>query len=232
MKPALLETLQRAWKVPVDLVWTENASVYLSVRRRKRTAAWVVRLHRSFESASPSVWRALERFLLSGRRTHLGTLRSFFQSHGRPRRARRLRRSAPRAEGSTHNLSAILAEVRGGAPFEGLPPVEISWGRRVRPGSRSIRLGSYCARNEPGLPSLIRVHHLLDDARVPAFAVGQVVHHELLHHHLTALFGAMQGRRHGPEFRQLERLFPAYEAAAEWQRVHLRHLLCGEGAAL
>ncbi|MBI5446049.1 MAG: hypothetical protein HY900_33160 [Deltaproteobacteria bacterium] len=235
MLPSLLRTLQARWKARVRVVWTDNSSVYLSVRRAPprspsappAPAEWVIRLHRSFAGAPLPVWTSLERFLLTGRRAHLAPLREFFRSRSGPR----LPRPKPlRAEGRVHDLGALLRELKHSAPFRELPPVEATWGRRVRPGLRTIRLGCYLpARPGEGSSSaLVRLHRLLDSAQVPQTVVAQVLHHELVHHYLSCTRGPPAGRRHGRDFRRLEESFPPFGSALEWQRLHLPSLIRAE----
>ena len=198
----------------VRVLWTENRCAFLSLR--PRGAHWVLRLDRSFRAAPEAVWEALGAFLATGQRRHLALPRSHFE---RNRRALPAGRRAIRVEpeGRVYHLGEILEEVAIRSPFPAVPPVAISWGRRVRPGRRRLLLGSY----QPGERPLIRVHPLLDDPRVPRFAVGQVVHHEFAHHVLTMTGGLAEGRSHGPRFRELEALFPEHNRAAEWTELGL-----------
>jgi len=120
--------------------------------------------------------------------------------------------------GSDPRLAARLAAVaRAAAP--GLPPERrpaVRWWS-----SRSARvLGRYVPdRHE------ILVNARLDDPRVPAVVLDDLLHHELLH----ALLGpARQGGRvvhHHAEFRRRERAWPGHAEAEAWCRQHLRRLL-------
>jgi hypothetical protein len=210
----VIQPLERRFGCEVRILWTENRCAFLSLR--PRGDHWVLRLDRSFQAAPEPVWEAIGAFLVTGRRGHLGPARAHFQ---RNRRALPAGRRAPRVEpqGRVYHLGDILDEVVAQSPFSAVPPVAISWGRRVRPGRRRLQLGSY----QPGEPPLIRLHPVLDDARVPRFAVGQVVHHELVHHVLTVTGGLAQGRSHGPRFQELEALFPEHRRAAEWTELGL-----------
>jgi len=221
----LVPVFQAALKAPVRLIWTENASVYLSLRRER--GLWLLRLHRSFQAAPSEVLSAIERFLRTGSKRHLGPARQHFEGCRRPVPIRGRRESVEPA-GDVYHLEEILAEVRAFGPFGGLAPVGITWGARVPPGRVHIRLGSYRA-GQRGRPPLIRVHRLLDQSGVPRFAVGHVVHHELVHHYLTHARGAAHGRRHDRAFRELEAGFPHHDSAVRWQRERLPRLMRSGG---
>lgn len=221
MERALIETLHSAWRTPVRLIWTENRTVYLSLRRDP-AGTCIVRLHHCFREAPAPVWKALERFLLSGGKAHLEPARAFFGA----RRVNVLARSPQLcSRGRFHQLRPILEELRSTAPFVGLPEVGVTWGPRVRPGLRSIRLGCYLSSGGEAGRALIRIHRLLDRPEVPGVAVAQVVHHELIHHYLACTFGPSFGRRHSREFRRWEAAFPSYADALEWQRSKLPGLI-------
>ncbi len=198
----------------VALVWTRNRSVYLSVR--PGPGGWVLRLHEGFRSAPPEVWGAVGEFLATGRRGALGPARDHFDRCRPPERRPDLE---PR--GRAHHLATLLEEVRALGPFGDLPPVALGWGRRVRPGRRHLRLGSY----RPGVPGVIRVHPVLDHPAVPAGVVAQVVHHELVHHYLHWTAGAAAGRSHGRRFRELESAYPGLAEAQKWQARELGRLV-------
>jgi hypothetical protein len=126
-----------------------------------------------------------------------------------------------RPEGCAHHLAELLTQVQEQELFQGLPPVAITWGRRSRPGRRHLRLGSYRA----GPPPLIRIHPLLDDRRVPSYVVGQIIHHEMIHHCLGHRLGADRGRVHDRTFQEWEATYPEGLRAQAWQERHLTSLI-------
>jgi hypothetical protein len=123
------------------------------------------------------------------------------------RRVRHGRKQISGAEGRHHSLSKIYHEVNSGYFNEQVEIRRIGWGPR-----RSWnRLGHYDPDHHT-----ITVSPVLDSPRVPAFVVGFIVYHELLHTVFgEALGDARNGRRrhHPPEFRKAEQAHPDYEAA-------------------
>jgi predicted metal-dependent hydrolase len=85
---------------------------------------------------------------------------------------------------------------------------------------RSIKLGSYCARDR-----LIRVHPRLDDPSVPRFFVEYVVYHEMLHHVLPPDVRGGRRQLHDARFKRMERAFPRYDDAIAWESQNVRQLL-------
>jgi hypothetical protein len=139
-------------------------------------------------------------------------------------RLRLLPRSRPApdmaADGEVHHLDALIVAER--ARLDRELPAAVGWGRwsGVAP-QRSLRLGSCAA----GDPPVIRIHPVLDHEQVPAWFVGFVLYHELLHLRFPPL--AEAGRRviHPRSFRQAERRHPRYAEALAWEEAHIGHLL-------
>ena len=138
-----------------------------------------------------------------------------------PPEARSSRRLRLRPRGRTHDLQALL-EVESRRAFGELTPVGVTWGqrRRMRRSQRSIRLGSYTAEQK-----MIRIHPLLDQPAVPAWFVGFVLYHEMLHHRLG--MGVEPGARfrHPPAFREAERRHPRFEDSQNWESKVLPRLM-------
>ncbi|MBI5014549.1 MAG: hypothetical protein HZB55_03545 [Deltaproteobacteria bacterium] len=224
-----VQALEAALGRPIEVRWTDNRTVYLSVRPAKGVG-WVLRLHRAFQGAPGRVWRSIQAFLRTGRRASLGPARAHFESWraGAPPAGAVARRARLRPSGRAYDLEALAVPLLGLPHLGSLPPVGLSWGIRRSPGRRSVRLGSYRPLGPSG-PALIRVHPVLDAAHVPAVAVASVLHHELVHHCLMTRAGPAEGLRHGREFRRLEALFPAREDALAWEREELPRLLARRG---
>ncbi len=114
--------------------------------------------------------------------------------------------------GGVYDLD-LLAETVRREYFPGTRPLEIVWGRKIeRQKRRSIRLGSYDPRSK-----IIRIHPLLDSARVPAWFIQSIIHHEYLHHVL--------GARHNRRFHIHEARFRYHRESRLWLRRHLPMLL-------
>jgi hypothetical protein len=135
--------------------------------------------------------------------------------------ARSRRETRVTTQGRTHDLQALL-EAECQRAFGETITVGVTWGlrRRMRRSQRSIRLGSYTAEQQ-----MIRIHPLLDQPAVPAWFVGFVLYHELLHHQLG--LGVEPGARfrHPPAFRNAERLHPHFEDSRAWERTVLPRLM-------
>jgi hypothetical protein len=224
--------VQKALGRSARVLWTDNRSVYLSVRPAAAgaRATPIVRLHRSFQSAPDDVWASLTRYLSTGKRRALGAARSYFeawlgQPAGEAGAARAPRRRVLRPIGKHHDLGEILGEISGTGLFLGLPRVDVTWGARRVAGARSVRLGTYQTPRTPDRVGLIRVHSVLDRSGVPRCVVEHVVHHELVHHLLACTRSAEAYRRHGAEFHRFERLFAGHREAAEWIRQELPGVL-------
>ena len=99
--------------------------------------------------------------------------------------------------------------------------IRITWAarRRLRPGQKTFRLGSYDPRTD-----VVRLHRVLDDVNVPEFYIEFVIFHELVHRHVAFEHGERAARLHNRYFRDLEASFPHFEEARAWEREHLmRH---------
>jgi hypothetical protein len=116
--------------------------------------------------------------------------------------------------GAVHDLTTILAEQRPYLPVlepavaERVANVPVTWARWGRAPSRTLRLGS-CSADPP----LVRIHPVLDHESVPAWFVGFVVFHELLHLVYPPIRG--NGRRivHPRSFLRAERRHPDHPRA-------------------
>ena len=69
--------------------------------------------------------------------------------------------------------------------------------------------------------NLIRINRLLDTKKVPAYYINYLVYHEMLHEVFKQKMVNGRIQRHPKEFRKLERNFPLYQKACEWQKEHL-----------
>ncbi|MFB6373046.1 MAG: hypothetical protein ABEN55_08015, partial [Bradymonadaceae bacterium] len=104
-------------------------------------------------------------------------------------------------------------------PETNLDEVSITWGRDGR-GTKSIRFGSFDFDQR-----LIRVHPALDQEWVPRYFVEFIVYHELLHAVCPPVEGEDGRQVHTEEFIELERQFPRYRDAVEWESTNLRRIL-------
>ena len=217
---ALADRIGRHLEEAVEVELTDNAWTMVSYKRLGNTVRF--RLHHMFGDSDEQVVRALAGFTGRARKQHGRVIDQYIKTH------RVLIRNAPaRAEGALHTRGRVydLAEIYAmlnARHFNGTVDARICWGRSapVRR-RRSIKMGVYLHEQK-----LIRLHPALDDARVPLHFVELVVFHEMLHQVIPPTEGE-SGRRcvHGPEFREAERRFPAYEKARAWEKANLGLLL-------
>ncbi|MEM9802716.1 MAG: hypothetical protein AAGA20_20490 [Planctomycetota bacterium] len=201
-------------------------------------SGWELRLHGVFAGAPDDVRDALASWLRAGRRARRAGpvldrwIHESIAALPTPRRELRLETA-----GDVHDLERLADPLFAGEFAEDFAPrgdsetPRISWGRRVRSRSRhSLRLGSF----EPE-KRVVRIHPVLDQAAVPAWFVGFVLKHEILHAVIDA-YRDSSGRwvHHGPEFRSRESSWPEYRAALAWERRNLARLIrsAREGTAL
>lgn len=255
MDPILRERLTAALEavgIAAEVVITQNRTTMVSVRA-KRTLRGLRELDREvrvaqrfaalgdeavdavvdFVAERPGAGRRLHALIAAmpdddppGDPNHVGALAARHHGAGAVP-YRRARRGPPlRTAGRYHDLAELAAAERA-AHFPELDVVPVTWGRRVASRRRlqSIRLGSY----EPSGP-LITIHPRLDDARVPAWFIGFVIFHELLHHALGIRLSARGDRRelHPPAFKEAEAAHPRYADALAWEDQHINELLAPE----
>lgn len=142
----------------------------------------------------------------------------------------RLRRRIPQqpvtgevgpSRGRVHDLHRLLATERERLPRDP-GELHLEWGRwPTIPPRRSLRLGS-C---DNASPPRIRIHPVLDHVDVPAWFVGFVLFHELLHVVFPPIDRGLRREVHPASFRAAERRHPHYAAALRWERERIHDLL-------
>ena len=208
----------------VQLVWTDNRTVMLSVRSRG-PASYEVRLHHMFHHASDAVWQALAAYIRDASTAAQRTLRTYIQYHQHLVRQTSTAPKRPRAfqpQGHHFDLEAIYHHLNR-TYFNNQVEARITWSRRAPQRPRtSIRFGSYHSKDR-----LIRIHPLLDQPFVPRYVVEDVVFHEMLHQLVPCQ--RLNGRwlMHSPAFRQQEQRYPHHQRAEQWKQRYLNRLLRG-----
>lgn len=204
---------------PVELHIHNNRKRMLSIAFKN--ASWSLRLHHMFLGCEVEVVDALIRFI-RGESEARPVLLTYIKAHREA--IDHALKEQPRARGRCHDLSGMLKRIQPLIEAHGYTLPEslmIGWGRHGR-GKRSIRLGSYDASR-----SLIRIHPALDQAWVPAFFVEYIVYHEALHSVIEPVYDRNRRIIHTAEFLSVERLFPQYIDALNWEKSNLRRLLQG-----
>ena len=180
-----------------------------------------LRLHEFFAAAPPEIADDLAAWLRSGRRARAACTRLDGwideQLAALPRKTPRAAKLVTRGE--VYDLEPMargLFEREFADAFESRPRPEITWGRRgPSRARRSMQLGCYVRESH-----LVRMHPVLDQAKVPEWFVRFVLFHEILHAAMPAGL-----RPHGPEFRARERAYPDHDAAVKWQSRHVNALI-------
>lgn len=209
--PSLFSPARSVRDRPVSLKLTRNRVSMVSIDFSAGGPVRV-RLHEAFLRAPHEVLDALRRTIrgqgvLGAReaRQLWRTVTRYAQGievGGGPRRRTRLV-----ARGRVYNLKAIMTEVNA-THFSGSLDCGIGWGRRSRARGRkvrSIRYGSWTPSSRT-----IRIHPLLDDARVPAEFVRYIIFHEMLHAVVPHERKQHRQYDHPAAFRRLEENYPRY----------------------
>ena len=203
---------------------TDNRYTMISVRREtKGGKRYKVRLHHMFAEASPTITRALARYVALNDREASKLLGDFIDQNQHLVNTRERKSATPKliTEGEVHDLADIFDSLNQHY-FDGTIEARITWGQRsAKPKRRnSIKMGSYSVEDQ-----LIRIHRSLDRSFVPRFFVEWVVYHEMLHqvHDIKVVNGRRQF--HSREFLRDEAKFERYAEARAWERANLDALL-------
>lgn len=218
---ALQHLLEALSGLKVSLTVTHNRVRIISVRFSARAHA-TVRLRPEFLAAPESVLGDLGAYLRTRRREPWAAVAAFAQ--GIPAGAGPMRRPRVASRGQVWDLAPLYTAVNAQF-FSGQVACRIGWGRgrpRRRVAGRrgrSIRYGSWEAATRT-----IRIHPLLDDARVPLEFLRYIIFHEMLH--AVVPVEGRRGRRvyHPAGFRALERRYPDFARMRLLSRELLRTL--------
>lgn len=213
------EELSRRVGVPIGVKFG-RARTYPVQATREPDGTRHLRLHAFFREAPDSAIADLSAWLRSGKRARAACERldayldESLEQLGRRRPPRRL---ATRGEHlDLLRLHGELLADPTAAPVHGLDPCPaISFGRfSSRKPRRRLLLGSYDPERH-----WVKLHPLLDHARIPASFARFLLFHELLHAALPReLDRAGRVRHHGPRFKEAEAAYSGTAAAVEWER--------------
>jgi predicted SprT family Zn-dependent metalloprotease len=221
----LTEHLARRVGAKVRVTVTENATTMVSYRWHSAEEVHV-RIHTMFGEAESEVIDAVAAFVRGNRGSASRPMDEFIRAnrHRIRRRERRLDAARLRPpEGRVYDLS-VMHERLNRKFFGGHVTARITWGRQPpRRRRRHIGFGAYYRDLD-----LIRINPLLDERWIPKFFVEYIVYHEMCHAFLAFdLFG--RDGIHTPRFRELERHYPRFDEALEWERDNLDRLLGAPG---
>ena len=168
-----------------------------------------VRLHAQFLTAPQDVWKALAEYIWKRRRRDWEVVSQFARTIDTSSESKPSPTSPLRNIGDVYDLDEIGKRVNR-QYFNGRVKYRIGWGRsrpdkprRRSQQGRSIRYGSWSRTTRT-----IRIHPLLDDARVPLRFVEYIVFHEMLHAVVPSGHKNGQRRDHPKAFRVLEQAYP------------------------
>jgi hypothetical protein len=195
---------------PIQIIWHENTSSYLSVRKLRGVLC--LRVHRLFFNAPTPVLEALLKYAQKRDAASRAIIRQmahlhFSQTHIPP--------EPLKSQGEVYNLQEIFDRIALILP---VGEVSIGWSQQKRFGKfRSITFGCFDKHRRQ-----IRINPLLDCAGVPLYFLEFIVYHEMLHAVCPTKMGVNgQCSIHTKEFREKERLFPRFKEAKEWEKKSL-----------
>ncbi len=187
---------------------------------RERNGSVFVRLSDACSDAPQEILEAIAAILISKLRRrkiaqeHWETYRNFMASDAMRRRHKELRRKRGHrvlngSSGKCYNLEEIFERLNK-SYFNGeLKKPELSWSAKK---ARSV-LGQHDA----ALNAIV-ISRVLDDARVPNYALEYIMYHEMLH--MRHEVASENGRRkvHSMAFKGDEKKFERYEEARAWMK--------------
>lgn len=187
----------------VSVAATRNRASLLSVKFDPFGGARV-RLHEAFLGAPRETLEFLGRFIRTRDKRYWRKAAAYVRQIEPEVSAGARRPGRLSTAGTVYDLASIKDEVNREF-FSGRVECRIGWGRSVRRPRRrrTIRFGSWNAPSHT-----IRIHRLLDDARVPGEFIKYIVFHEMLHAVVPRTVSGGRRVDHGQQFRTLEKSYP------------------------
>ncbi len=191
-----------------SVFWHENKSSYLSVKKVHNR--FELRLHKLFQKAPSPVLEAIVSYAVKRDASSKKIIKQmaflYFSQETKPS-------NIINSQGKYYDLQEMYDRLS--VPFPSLPQITIGWATVKKKGTfRHMTFGSYDQHTRQ-----IRIHPLLDDLKVPKFFVEFVVFHEILHAVIpTKINHDARCIMHSRQFRQLEKTFPEYEMAKQWEK--------------
>ena len=209
-------------KVVVEI----HDNTHTMVTFQKQRGLWRLRLHHMFLPAPESILDALGEFVRRSDADSSAVLDKFIEKNKTYIRrlppAKLQKRTKLLTKGKHHDLGEIYLALNA-RYFNHRIDAAITFGPAPKSQGprKSIKMGSYAPDSR-----IIRIHPVLDQARVPRYFVEWIVFHEMLHRVYPAR-RTSEGRRcvHPPEFNAHEKTFHAFVRAQRWERENLDLLL-------
>lgn len=196
--------------MPIELVWHENKTTYLTIRKERKRLH--MRVHKLFYNAPTPVLEALLKYAVKRDKRSQAVVKQMANLHFS---STQIEASPLLSEGKVYDLEEILARMKKLLPVRN---VTIGWSdRKSRGRFYSITFGTYDHHTRQ-----IRINPLLDDRAVPLYFLEYIVYHEMLHAVCPAEISD-QGRCtvHTKAFREKEKKFPRFEEAKVWEKQSL-----------
>ncbi len=217
--------LQRSTGRPITLKMNNNLHSLLSATRGDRRGEIKVSLHQMFLDAPRDVREAVADFIIRPTRENRQAVRTFVSLNTLRLQACRksYRLAGLRSEGEAYDLRPI-ADRLNERYFEGRLKFDISWSRP--PARRSRRMRHITLGTCHSHQRLIRIHPILDNRVVPQYYLEYIIYHEMAHL-VAPTRVSPKGRllHHHADFYEVERGYPRYRQAIDWQERNLTALL-------
>jgi len=210
-----LKFLQKKFRKPLELAFTQNRSTMLSFKEGKNV--YKLRLHELFLEASNAEIRALADYLQTHNKVSGEIIDAFIAKIAQKLPPKYTTR---RVKGRFFNLEKLFSELNQ-EHFHQQCSAKITWGKAQRKRHRkSIQLGLYYYDE-----NIIVIHPALDQSFVPEHYISWVIYHEMLHEILGCEKSKSKRRLHPPEFVALEESFPTFAISKQWEENNLYRLL-------
>lgn len=211
--------LSEATGRPIRLRVTDNAHSLLRATPERPGRGLNVSVHRIFLDGGPEIAAALAEFVAGPTAASRRAVRLYI-AHNRERLARVADELEP--AGRVFDLAPRAASINQTC-FGGKLEYRIGWSNppRARRRQRHVTLGQW----DVGRRAIL-IHPMLDSPLVPGFYLDGVIHHEMVHIVVPSSVGCT-GRmtHHSPEFRLMERAYPWFVAAQQWEKANLGRII-------
>lgn len=199
--------LHRYLPYTVEVVINSNTRTYLSLSPTRFS------VHEAFLDAPEDVIKALAHYVMGKKNKMSKRLIRTYMQKKQSDLDYTDRVGDLKTKGSVYDLQKIYDELNLNY-FEGQLNLKIGWFGIEKKKRKHMTFGLY---NDA--MKLIRIHKMMDSLTYPLYFVAFVVYHEMLHSVIPGYHDERgHFRIHGPEFKQREKEFHAYERARRWEK--------------
>jgi predicted metal-dependent hydrolase len=208
----IIEEIQKRSKKELSVKVAEYKSTYISVRRDQKSIK--LSIHKLFLQAPESILNHLINFVV--RRDKLAFIEIKKYAHNyflNVDYSKFVKDENLNFIGKIYNLKQILENLNK-KYFNDSLDLKITYFETKYKKYSHFTFGSY-----DNTLKLIRINKILDSINVPFYFVYYVVYHEMLHHILKVDISKDAKRKvHSKEFKILEKKFPYYKEAIDWEK--------------